>query len=185
MAETDSSEIHTRYNPALDMVNLQCSVDEHMATQLGKHVDQERGVHDRMNAMQTLISDLHSHRKKLEEDPDAVHDNPMLEAHIQRFCNEHWPALMGLHEGILVDSNHPFPGALENTPYLGSLKTPDDVADSIDKLRELIEQEQYTLSHITRDLTALTQKVDAITTMHSRRRPDESVRQMVRNQQVR
>lgn len=163
-------------NVLLLNIELQEAFDAHQAKLVDGLLDEEQGIHVRSTQMSDLIRNLRARRiDKSEKDKIALDED--LQNKIQHFREVHWPALQERHSGIVTDDHNPFPNEIRASEVLG-----EEIDHMLDCLSTLLDQEQNSLSHITRKLKHQTDMANHCATMTAERAKQNPNRSFVRNQ---
>ena len=168
------------HHPKLLNIELQNAYDTMMAREVLKLTDEEQEIYARSAEMSSLIRELSYYRKDKTE-TDQIELSDELVDRIKSFKEEMWLNLREHHEGIVTDNHAPFPdeilGKIENKTLTGR-----DLDNMMDNLHTLLDLDQNTVSHITRDLKRITDTAYHLSVMTAEQAKQKDL--FVRNQRV-
>jgi hypothetical protein len=186
--ESNEKKIYGEH-PGLLPIEIQNNFDIWMQAEMEKCLSSEESLRSRIHNMSTMLRLFDAFRRSREKDEWKTPSEESLEIagklteHIEFFNTEIWPQIQNMHQGIITDNKHPFSDISNISPdsILNHFSSCDKIADATDLTRELVENDQHSISYITRDMTKLTTKNEMVATMMSRRKHRETDR-MIQNQ---
>lgn len=176
------SGFNTSYNLSLEASRLQDKQDSRILDVLSKYSDQTERIRARMTLINSLSEALRKKRQSMNDNETTSFTDgaDCLAERIEKFNEEVWPTVEEDHRNIITDDHHPF--------FLGNFdkdRVPaDKIDDMIDRLRTLLEQDQYLNTYTTHQIGRATDDAQIKTEMLSQANKNNPSKKMVDNQRT-